>query len=164
MRLQDKVILVTASTRGIGLAIVKKCAEEGAKVYMAARNLERAQEIASALNGVNCVYNDATKPETFSSMVDDVIADAGRIDGLVNNFGTSNPGKDLDFANTDPQVFLDTVNLNLRSVFMASQAAVKHMSKKGGGSIINISSVGGIVPDISQVAYGTSKAAIIYLT
>ena len=164
MRLQDKVILVTASTRGIGLAIAKKCAEEGAKVYMAARNLERAQEIASALNGVNCVYNDATKPETFSSMVDDVIADAGRIDVLVNNFGTSNPGKDLDFANTDPQVFLNTVNLNLRSVFMASQAAVKHMANQGGGSIINISSVGGIVPDISQVAYGTSKAAINYLT
>jgi NAD(P)-dependent dehydrogenase (short-subunit alcohol dehydrogenase family) len=80
MRLQDKVILVTASTRGIGLAIVKKCAQEGAKVYMAARDPDRAQEIASALNGVKCVYNDATKPETFSSMVEDVIADAGRIE------------------------------------------------------------------------------------
>ena len=65
--------------------------------------------------------------------------------------------------NTNPQVFLDTVNLNLRSVFMASQAAVKHM-KKHGGSIINISSVGGLVPDVSQIAYGTSKAAINYLT
>jgi len=97
-------------------------------------------------------------------MVEDVVKDAGRIDVLVNNFGTSNPGKDLDFANTDPQVFLDTVNLNLRSVFMASQAAAKHMATQQGGSIINISSVGGIVPDISQVAYGTSKAAINYLT
>jgi NAD(P)-dependent dehydrogenase (short-subunit alcohol dehydrogenase family) len=163
MRLQDKVILVTASTRGIGLAIVKKCAEEGAKVYMAARDMERAQEIANTLDGVKCVYNDATKPETFSSMVEDVLRDAGRIDVLVNNFGTSNPDKDLDFANTDPQIFLDTVNLNLRSVFMASQAAAKHMAING-GSIINISSVGGIVPDISQVAYGTSKAAINYLT
>ena len=163
MRLKDKVILVTASTRGIGLAIVKKCAEEGAKVYMAARDLERAKEITNTLEGVKCVYNDATKPETFTSMVEDVVADAGHIDVLVNNFGTSNPGKDLDFANTDPQVFLDTVNLNLRSVFMASQAAVKHM-KNDGGSIINISSVGGQVPDISQVAYGTSKAAINYLT
>ena len=123
MRLKDKVILITASTRGIGLAIVKKCAEEGAKVYMAARDMERAQEIANSMNGVKCVYNDATKPETFISMVEDVIQDAGRIDVLVNNFGTSNPGKDLDFANTDPQVFLETVNLNLRSVFMASQAA-----------------------------------------
>lgn len=164
MQLNGKVILVTASTRGIGLAIVKKCAEEGARVYMAARNLERAQEIADTLDGVKCVYNDATKPETFSSMVEDVVADAGRIDVLVNNFGTSNPGKDLDFANTDPQVFLDTVNLNLRSVFMASQAAAGHMARDGGGSIINISSVGGLVPDISQVAYGTSKAAINYLT
>ena len=163
MRLQDKVVLVTASTRGIGLACVKRCAKEGARVYMAARNIERAQEIANTLNGVKCVYNDAMKPETFTSMVEDVVKDAGRIDVLVNNFGTSNPGKDLDFANTDPAVFLDTVNLNLRSVFMASQAAAKHMANHG-GSIINISSVGGLVPDISQVAYGTSKAAINYLT
>jgi NAD(P)-dependent dehydrogenase (short-subunit alcohol dehydrogenase family) len=116
------------------------------------------------LVGVKCVYNDATKPETFSSMVDNVVSDAGRIDVLVNNFGTSNPGKDLDFSNTDPQIFLDTVSLNLRSVFMASQEAVKHMGKQGGGSIVNISSVGGLVPDISQIAYGTSKAAINYLT
>lgn len=164
MKLKDKVILITASTRGIGLACVKKCAQEGATVYMAARNLERAQEIADTLDGVKCIYNDATKPETFSSMVEDVVRDAGRIDVLVNNFGTSNPGKDLDFAHTDSAVFLDTVNLNLRSVFMASQATVKHMAAHGGGSIINISSVGGIVPDISQIAYGTSKAAINYLT
>ena len=163
MRLNDKVILVTASTRGTGLAITKKCAAEGARVYMAARDLDRAQDIAKTLPDTKCVYNDATKPETFTTMVEDVIRDAGRIDVLVNNFGTSNPGKDLDFANTDPQVFLDTINLNLRSVFMASQAAAKHMAKNG-GSIINISSVGGLVPDISQVAYGTSKAAINYLT
>lgn len=164
MRLKDKVILVTASTRGIGLAIVKKCAQEGACVYMAARDMDRAQQIANMLPGVKCVYNDATKPETFHSMVEDVVRDAGCIHVLVNNFGTSNPSKDLDFANTDPQVFLDTVNLNLRSVFMASQAAAKHMAGNGGGSIINISSVGGLVPDISQVGYGTSKAAINYLT
>lgn len=164
MRLKNKVVLITASTRGIGLACVKACAKEGATVYMAARNIERAREIADTLNGVKCVYNDATKAETFSSMVEEVVKDAGHIDVLVNNFGTSNPGKDLDFAHTDPSVFLDTVNLNLRSVFMASQAAAKHMAVQGGGSIINISSVGGLVPDISQVAYGTSKAAINYLT
>ena len=168
MRLKDKVVLVTASTRGIGLACVKACAKEGAIVYMAARNLERAQRIADQLNTegckVTCVFNDATKPETFSSMVEELVGEAGRIDVLVNNFGTSDPSKDLDFANTDHAVFLETINLNLRSVFMASQAAVKHMAAQKGGSIINISSVGGIVPDISQVAYGTSKAAINYLT
>ena len=168
MRLKNKVILITASTRGIGLACVKACAKESAIVYMAARNMERAQQIANTLHmeggNVKCVFNDATKPETFSSMVEEVVTDAGHMDVLVNNFGTSNPGKDLDFASTDPQVFLDTVGLNLRSVFMASQAAAKHMADHGGGSIINISSIGGLVPDISQVAYGTSKAAINYLT
>ena len=164
MRLNNKVVLVTASTRGIGLAIAKKCAEEGARVYMAARDLGRGQEIARTLHGAKGVYNDATKPESFLSAVEDVVRDAGRMDVLVNNFGVSSPGKDLDFGNTDPQVFLDTVMLNLRSVFMAGQAAAGYMAKQGGGSIINISSVGGLVPDISQVAYGTSKAAINYLT
>ena len=168
MRLKDKVVLITASTRGIGYACVQACAKEGAIVYMAARDLERARAAAKQLcaagGRVKCVYNDATKPETFTTMVDEVVNDAGRMDVLVNNFGASNRQKDLDFANTDPNVFLDTVTLNLRSVFLASQTAVRYMEKGGGGSIINISSVGGLVPDISQIAYGTSKAAINYLT
>ena len=168
MKLKDKVILVTASTRGIGLACVKACAEEGGAVYMAARNLELAKKEADKLNSqgynVKYVYNDASKPESYITMTEDVIKDACRIDVLINNFGTSNPGKDLDFSNTDTDVFLDTININLRSVFAASKEAVRYMAKQGGGSIINISSVGGLVPDISQVAYGTSKAAINYLT
>ncbi len=168
MRLKDKVILVTASTRGIGLAIVKACAKEGAVVYMASRNMDRAQETADRLNAdgfdVRCVYNDAGKPETFVSMIEEVMAQAGRIDVLVNNFGTSDPRADLDFMHTDADVFLNTVQMNLRSVFLSSQAAAKHMAANGGGSIVNISSIGGLVPDISQVAYGTSKAAINYLT
>lgn len=168
MKLKDKIVLITASTRGIGLACVKACAKEGATVYMAARNLDLAKEEADKLisqgYNVKYVYNDASKPESYKMMTEDAIKDAGRIDVLINNFGTSNPGKDLDFSNTDTDVFLDTVNMNLRSVFAASKEVVKYMAKQGGGSIINISSVGGIVPDISQVAYGTSKAAINYLT
>lgn len=168
MKLKNKTVLITASTRGIGLACVKTCAKEGATVYMAARNLKLAKEEADKLisQGFNVkyVYNDASKPESYITMTEEVIKDAGRIDVLINNFGTSNPGKDLDFSNTDTDVFLDTVNINLRSVFAASKEAVKYMAKQGGGSIINISSVGGLVPDISQVSYGTSKAAINYLT
>lgn len=168
MRLKDKVVLITASTRGIGLATVKACAKEGAVVYMAARNLDAAKQEADRLNAeggqVRCVYNDAREQESFAAMVEQVAEQAGRIDVLVNNFGASDPGKDLDFAHTDVEVFLDTVTMNLRSVFLASQAVVKHMAAQGGGSIINISSVGGLVPDISQVSYGVSKAAINYLT
>ena len=168
MRLKGKVVVVTASTRGIGLAIVKACAAEGAIVYMGARNLERAKEIADQLNAegkkVRWVCNDATEDESYAAMIEEVVEKEGRIDVLVNNFGTSDPKQDLDFAHTDVDVFLNTVNINLKSVYLASQAAVKHMEKNGGGSIINISSIGGQTPDISQVAYGTSKAAINYLT
>lgn len=168
MRLENKVILITASTRGIGLACVKACAKEGAIVYMAARNLEAAKKTANELNAqgyhIKCVYNDASEPDTFLSMMDEVVKTEGHLDVLVNNFGISNPQKDLDFSRTDVNDYLNIVTLNLRSVFMASQAAAKHMAKHGGGSIVNISSIGGLVPDISQVAYGSSKAAINYLT
>ena len=166
MKLKNKVVIVTASTRGIGLAVTEACAKEGAVVYMAARNLERAEKEAKRLNDegcrVRCVYHDASVPASYTSMADEVAKNEGRIDVLVNNFGMSDPKRDLDLASTDADVFMDTVTLNLRSVFMASKAVLGYM--KNGGSIINISSVGGSVPDISQIAYGTSKAAINYLT
>ena len=167
LKLCNKTVIVTAATRGIGLACARACAAEGAHVYLAARNMDaayaRAKELCDAGFQAKAVYNDAGKPETFHAMAQFVAEDAGSIDVLINNFGTSDPGRDLDFSGTDPQVFLDTVTRNLRSVFMASQAAVRHM-RTHGGSIVNISSVSSIVPDISQVAYGTSKAAINYLT
>lgn len=168
MRLKDKVILVTASTRGIGLATVKACAREGGIVYMAARNLERAGEIAKELNDkgfrVKTVYNDAYKKDTYVSMIEEVVKNEGKIDVLVNNFGTSNPKVDIDIKNTKYDEFINTIDTNLASVFISSQKAIEYMAKTGGGSIINISSVGGSVPDIAQIAYATSKAAINYLT
>lgn len=168
MRLQGKVVLVTASTRGIGLATVQACAKEGAIVYMGARNMERAAARAKELNDqgytVKTVYNDATKHETYQSMVDEVVKNEGKIDVLVNNFGTSNPKVDLDIEHTDFSDFIGTLEANLASVFLSSQTAIPHMIQNGGGSIINISSVGGIIPDISQTSYATSKAAINYMT
>lgn len=173
MRLKDKVVLVTAATKGIGLACVKSCAENGARVYMGARNEKEAEAVAEGLRDglrypVRTICYDATKAETYASMMEQVVSDAGRLDVLVNNFGISDTARDLDFQRTDCDFFLNIVRLNLQSVFLSSQLAAKHMSQGAagtqGGCIINISSVGGTVPDISQVAYGTSKAAINYLT
>lgn len=168
MRLENKVVLVTASTRGIGLACVKRCAEEGAVVYMGARNLERANEIASELNSngamVKVVYNDATVKESYKTMIEEVVKAEGHIDVMVNNFGTSNPKVDLDIKSTKYDDFISTIDVNLASVFLTAQAVIPHMAANGGGSIINISSIGGLRPDISQIAYGTSKAAINYMT
>ena len=168
MSLTGKVALVTASTRGIGLAIVERLAQEGATVYMAARRTAYADEIAAQLNSkgghVASVYFDAYDGDCYKTMIDTVVQKEGKIDILVNNFGTSDTAKDLTISNTDYETFQSIINVNLESVFRASQNAIGYMEKNGGGSIINISSIAGQVPDISQVAYGTSKAAINYLT
>lgn len=168
MRLKDKVCLVTASTRGIGLAISEAFAREGAIVYMAARRVEATQEIADRLNGegarVHVVFSDAYDHDSYHSMIESVMKEQGRLDVLVNNFGTSNPKLDQDIERTEFSDFISTVDVNLASVYITSQEAIRAMKENGGGSIINISSVGGILPDISQIAYGTSKAAINYMT
>ncbi len=167
MLLENKVVVVTASTRGIGRAVVEACAHEGATVYMAARNEERSMEAIKeiGLNNIKFVYNDASQPESYSSMIETVVGNEGRIDVLVNNFGTSDPKTDLDIEHTKVEDFQKFVNINLNSVFIASQAAIAHMkNNENGGSIINISSVAGSQADLSQIAYGTSKAGINHMT
>ena len=123
MRLEGKVVLVTASTRGIGYAIVERCAKEGAIVYMAARNMDLANEKAAALvekgYKVKPVFNDAYDYESYKTMVDEVVKNEGHIDVLVNNFGTSNPKKDRAISNTEfespktslPGIFTSTVSV-----------------------------------------------------
>ena len=110
MRLKGKVVLITASTRGIGLACAVRCAKEGAVVYMAARNMERAEARAKELNEqgytVKTVFNDASDKDSYRTMVEEVIRQEGRIDVLVNNFGTSNPKKDLDIKSTEYEEFI----------------------------------------------------------
>lgn len=98
MRLQGKVAIVTASTRGIGFAIVKSFLNEGAKVYMAVRNIQRANDSIAQFpkewqERVFPVFCDASKEESFSSSVEEVGKKENHIDILVNNFGTSDPTK-----------------------------------------------------------------------
>lgn len=168
MRLKDKVIIVTASTRGIGYAIVKECALQGAIVYMAARNKElahkRIDELKELSGNLHYVYNDASFKESYNSMIEEVVNKEGRIDVLINNFGTSDPKTDLDIENTPYNLFLDTLDKNIASVFLSSQAVIPYMKKQGNGSIINISSIGGLIPDIARIGYTVSKDAIIYLS
>ena len=100
-RLQNKVAIVTASTKGIGLATVEAFAKEGATVYMAVRNVELGSEIANKINAdkVKVVYFDVAVEESYETMVDQVLEKEGRIDVLVNNFGGTNPRHDRDFMN-----------------------------------------------------------------
>ena len=168
MRLENKVIIVTASTRGIGWEIVQACAREGGIVYMAVRDQQRGGELAQAMTSkgmwVKSVYMDARKEETMAAMAELVATEEGRIDVLVNNFGIGDPERDRDLEHTSFDDFMRIVRSNLASVYLTSQAVIEPMRASGGGSIINISSVGGRYPDLARVGYGVSKAAVNFLT
>ena len=151
-RLEGKVALVTACTRGIGRAIADLFVDEGAKVYYACRNMETgkaAVEAARARGGqAELVYFEAHDPATHRSMIDECIAKEGRLDVLVNNFGESNPRKDLDITKCTYKEFEKTVCVDLSTVFNACQQALnKAMLKQHSGSIINIGSVAAVCPD-----------------
>ena len=139
-----------------------------AAVYLGVRRLEAGQQIADELiaagGRAGVVFFDASREESFSGMVDEVAAKEGRLDILVNNFGSTDVKTDLDVVNGPSEDFFRIVNTNLKSVYLPSKAAVPLMAKNGGGSIINIGSVGGLYPDLSRTAYGVSKAAIHFLT
>ena len=168
MRLENKVVIVTASTRGIGWEVVQACAREGAIVYMAVRDQQRGGEQAQILTSkgmwVKSVYMDAKREETLSAMAELVATEEGRIDVLVNNFGVSDPARDRDLEHTPFEDFMGIVRRNLASVYLTSQAVIGPMRAAGGGSIVNISSVGGRYPDLLRVGYGVSKAAVNFLT
>ena len=143
--LENKVALVSSSTRGIGLACAKTLAAQGAAVYLGVRRLEAGQQIADELiaagGRAGVVFFDASREESFSGMVDEVAAKEGRLDILVNNFGSTDVKTDLDVVNGPSEDFFRIVNTNLKSVYLPSKAAVPLMAKNGGGSIINIGSV-----------------------
>lgn len=167
-KLQGKIALVTSATRGIGLASAVKLAENGAVVYMAVRRLEATQEICDeyAKEGLvmKPVFFDAYQTDSYKSMVEEVIAKEGKIDILVNNFGTGRPDIDLDLVNGDEEAFFNILEWNIGSVYRICKLAIPHMIDNGSGSIINISSVGGTIPDLSRIGYGVSKAGVNNIT
>lgn len=166
--LDNKIALVTASTRGIGRACAQKLASEGAKVYIAARNEERSRALIAEIEkaGGQAAYArfDASDKSTYPGCVKDVVEREGRLDILVNNYGSTDVKRDFDVANTRVEDFEDIVMDNVRSVYETSQQAIRAMKDVGPLAIVNIASTGGVYPDLSREAYGLAKAAIIRLT
>lgn len=167
-KLENQIALVTSATKGIGLACALKLAGEGARVYMGVRRMADTQKICDEYraDGYDLipVYFEATKPESYHSMVDTVIKESKKLDILVNNFGVGKPSEDLDLVRGTEASFFSLLDLNLGSVYRISKLAVPHMIENNGGSIVNISSVGGIIPDVTRIGYGVSKAAVNNIT
>ena len=167
--LTGKVAIVTASSRGIGLAITKKLVNDGAIVYMAVRKSEKNRELTTKLHSENdryrsVIYN-AIDFNTYGPMIQKVVKETGHLDILVNNFGTTDIKYDQTLTTGDAQHYFNIVDEDIGSVYYSCKYAVEQMLKQdNGGNIVNISSVAGTTPDVCRLAYTTSKAAINSLT
>lgn len=166
MLLKDKVALVTGGTRGIGYALVKKFAENGAHVvftYMSSD--ERARQIETELSGlgvkVKGIKSDAALFTNAEKVIEEITAQYGKIDILVNNAGITRDN--LILRMTEEQ-WDEVIDANLKSVFNFTKHAAKLMLKQKSGSIINLTSIVGEKGQAGQANYAASKAGIIGFT
>lgn len=163
-RLSGKVVLITGGTKGIGLAGAEACAREGAKVAICARHGDVARKVAADFSAegldVRGYALDVADPAGWQKFVSDVSAEFGRIDVLVNNAA-------LMVRKTTADVTLEewhqVLSVNLTGAFLGIQAVIGPMKAAGGGSIINVGSIGGLVAHFS-VAYSASKWGLRGLT
>jgi len=158
LRLDEKIVLVTGGLSGIGDAIARRMADEGASVIAA----DLATEIAELSDGnIVPLKMDVSDPISAGAAVDAIIARYGRLDCLVNSAGI---GKDTPFLDTTLETFDRMVAVNLRGTFIVGQAAARAMSQNGGGAIVNIASVSGMTGNAGRAAYGASKGGVVLLS
>jgi 3-oxoacyl-[acyl-carrier protein] reductase len=164
--LKGKVVLITGASRGIGRAMARKFAQEGAAVaFTYLSSVEKGQALEEELRvfggQVNGYRSDASDHKAAEELVSQVIADFGKLDVLVNNAGITKDG--LLMRMTEEQ-WDSVIAVNLKSVFNLTKAAIKPMMKAKVGSIINLTSVVGIRGNAGQANYAASKAGIIGFT
>lgn len=164
--LEGKVALLTGASRGIGAAIARAFAAQGAHVVVSSRKLASCEEVAEGIvkegGKASALQGHLANMEQTRALVADTVAAAGGLDIVVNNAAT-NPtfGPLLD---TDEEAFDKIVSVNIKGPFELAKAAFPHMEARGGGSVINISSIGGISPEPWLGIYSMSKAALCSLT
>jgi NAD(P)-dependent dehydrogenase (short-subunit alcohol dehydrogenase family) len=165
MRLKDKVILVTGSTTGIGEAMVRLFAREGATVVIHGTREAAARAIAdSIIKGKGrafCALGSLEDPEAPARIVQSTIEQCGRIDGLVNNAALVARGS---LETTDAAQFDRIMAINLRAPLLMIKAALPHFRRQGTGRVLNIGSMNGYCGEKNQLAYSISKGGLMTLT
>ncbi|MBY8863595.1 3-oxoacyl-ACP reductase FabG [Nocardia sp. CA2R105] len=157
-----RVAIVTGGTRGIGAALTRRLAKRGSHVVAIYRGDDAsAQRIQQKLDGVTAVRADLADPEACVGLVEDVLAEHGRIDHLVNNAGLLLEARSSDTTITD---WDQVVAVNLSAAFHLARTAVPVMRAAGYGRIVNISSVTAVMGSPSEAAYGAAKAGLHGLT
>jgi len=159
--LRGKVVLVTGAAKRIGRAIALRLAREGARVVIHYRRSEtEARQTAAECGGATLLQANLESVAEITRLFDEAVRLTGRIDGLVNNAARFTRFDPLAISEADWD-FIHSVNL--KATFFCCQAAARHMQSSG-GSIVNISSLGGIRPWAEHAHYCASKAGVIMLT
>jgi 3-oxoacyl-[acyl-carrier protein] reductase len=166
MLLQNKVVLITGASRGIGRAIATKMAQHGASVaFTYLSSVEKGEALVAELEAfggkVKGYRSDASDYKQAEELMASVVTDFGTIDVLINNAGIT---KDGLLMRMSEEQWDSVIQVNLKSVFNLTKAAIKPMMKAKSGSIINLTSVVGIRGNAGQANYAASKAGIIGFT
>lgn len=165
-RLEGKVAAVTGSGKGIGEAIAKRFAREGANVVVNARNVENVNKVVKEINAmgfgkaVGCA-GDVSKKEDAERLVATAVKTFGKLDILVNNAGFT---RDNWLTKMTEEEFDTVINVHLRGTFLCTQAAAKIMMQQKNGRIINVTSRAGLKGNVGQANYSSAKAGIVGLT
>lgn len=165
MRLENKVAIVTGGGRGIGKAIARGFAAEGASVVVTGRTMSEIEAVAVEMRasgrGALAVSADVRTPQDARSVVEKTLAEFGRVDVLVNNAGTTVIKPTLDLTEDDWDLVMDT---NVKGSFLMAQAVARVMLPARTGAIINIGSIASFVGMPGRAVYCATKGAIAQLT
>jgi NAD(P)-dependent dehydrogenase (short-subunit alcohol dehydrogenase family) len=162
--LADKVAIVTGGASGIGVGVVEKFLSEGARVVIADVDPDRGAAVAET-HGAQAVFRqtDTAYPDQVSALVSFVVQQFGALDVMVNNAGVSGT-MHRSFLDDDLADFQRVMAVNVLGVMAGTRYAARQMAASGGGSIINMSSIGGIQAGGGVMTYRASKAAVIQFT
>ena len=160
LELDGKVAVVTGASKGIGLAVARALAAEGARVVAGARTVDPLQ----GLDGVAAVEVDLAQPDGPGRLVAEAVERHGRVDVLVNNVGAVRIRMD-GFLGTSDDEFEWALQLNFFTALRATRAVIPPMLEQGGGAIVNVASVNAFFqPDAATIDYGAAKAAVLNLS